>query len=586
ADAVPDAETDSDSDTLADADAALPCVLGAPCVLSAPPPTCVEGRCDAVGACVPAPIAGCCRDDAECALEPLTSACGVPRCVAGACREERSPGCCEAAADCDDGVASTTDACGPDTGLCTHCYVGGACPSSPPDLVADFDAAGSSLALLGFPTADNAPSDGVAWRLSSRRAVSPPSAAWVGRADCPSYYTGAVDAACAPVDPAAQDAGRVAVTLRTPRISLGDAGPPSVASFWLFSDVEPYRGAAAEPDVLRVFVDSEVDGVTWEIGSSLGVGKSTGGAWRLVALDLAPWRGRIIRLRFELDTLDGQDNDHEGVYVDDLRVGPTCAAGGCCTADTDCAAAGPEGDACRLSRCVPTSNGAGRVCVDGPRAPGAACTACALDPDCADDDPCTLDRCGLDGRCVHEPFCCLRVDYLATGFEGSLGGWWSSPLAGSALWQLRPGAGFGAGDAAWFGVPGEDDYDAGEPVAGTLTSPPIALPADPPGDGGLEVAFALRLDTEWSDAPYDNPGGLDRLRLDVLTPSAPPRTLWTSDAIGGTTRGAWTVVAVPLDAFAGATVQLQLAFDSVDAERNDYGGAYVDDVAVRTRCAP
>ncbi len=556
------------------------CVAGERCELGVTPSACTEGRCNTHGTCVAAPIPGCCLQDDGCAWLVPTSPCQARACVERTCALVPRPGCCVADADCDDATPCTEDRCGEATGLCTSCPVGCACGAAPL-LNEPFD--GDSLAALGFTVQDGGGAGAVTWSLSTARAVRPPGAAYLGDPSCATYYNGALDGSCVPVDPFAQDASRVSLSLRSPAFTLPEQGAGHLATFWIWSEVEPFVGGGpAEPDVLRVFVVSLDDGLEWEVASSLDVGKRTAGGWRLVALDLAPWRGRAARLRFDFDTLDGQANDFEGIYLDDLRVAESCTAGGCCETDADCAGGAP--DACTTARCVTLTSGAGRFCAEVPATPGAPCTPCEGDAGCEDGDACTTDTC-VDGGCRHDAYCCLALSAVTAGFDDAdLDGWAASALdEGGAAWSSAGTHAFEGDGAAWFGVTGGGDYDTGAAVAGSLTSPPLTVPTPPPSGQGAEVAFALWLSTEWDGAPYANPAGLDRLALSVVV-GATEVEIWSSDQVGGTTGGAWLPVAAPLDPWIGLDVQLRFTFDSVDGNANAFEGPWIDALQVRSSC--
>lgn len=133
------------------------------------------------------------------------------------------------------------------------------------------------------------------------------------------------------------------------------------------------------------------------------------------------------------DVPDGAADD--GGSDPDADAGGGADGGVCaCHEDDDCAALVPEGDVCRVARCIAcqcvarrapipcttheeclslqtrcrSAGCAGGVCltVDRPHCE----TACAVDADCADGDPCTEDACvppaepaepGAAGECTH-----------------------------------------------------------------------------------------------------------------------------------------------------------------------------------------
>jgi hypothetical protein len=556
------------------------CPEGSLCGMETPE-TCFEGRCNSLGDCIVAPIAGCCEEDAECAAMIPQTACDTFRCIQSSCVAMTRPGCCSGTVDCEDATACTTDVCrsGPG-GQCTHCPVDCECPDAEALHAAYFD--GPSLPSEGFGINDQQ-ADSVSWRLSSRRAISAPTSAWLGHSVCPTYFSGTLGFDCQPSTESGIDSGPVRAELVGPAIALPESPGGYIASFWLWSDVEVLgAGGADERDVLTVMVHDLLADISWPVTSSLAVGKSTGGGWQQLALDLSPWRGSTISLRFSFDTLDGYDNHHEGVYLDDLRIQPRCLSG-CCDVDADCPA-GAGSDACLARRCVTLADGAGGTCLEVPSLPGATCVACASDAACADEDPCTDDLCGLDGVCEHASFCCLEVSAYASGFEGGLASWYVSddqPLD-SVGWTTSEESATEGVWAAWLGDPMTGTYATGGPVRGTLQTTHIQLPEAQLGE--VAVRFALNLSTEWDGFPYDNPSGIDRLSLEVVASGQELVEIWSSDAVSGSTGGVWTEVVVSLQAWTGQSVQLRFVFDSGDGDLNDYSGPRIDDLRVGQVC--
>ena len=572
------------TDTLEDAPdtqtvdtAPLPCPAGTPCTLFGWVPPCYEGRCSAAEVCVPTRIADCCVNDSDCIPPATTPACQTSRCVNRTCGLAVEPGCCTDDTSCDDGLAATTDRCLP-SARCEHCAP--AC-ESPPVLERRFDGP-EPLNALGFIVLDPQPNDRVTWQRATARSASGEGAVYLGDPRCRTYYAGALNAACAPVSAEGQDSQRVSPTLLSPYVIL-PWDVPTVASFLVFSDVEPPLGRGdAEPDVLRVLVES-VNIPIWRVASTLELGKSTG--WTPVVVDLAPWRGQPVRLRFEFDTLDGQNNLHEGVWLDELVIAPSCANGGCCHTDLDCTAT----STCGASRCLETAQGSGRVCVEVPRTLGAPCTTCLADLQCDDLDPCTTDRCvgagPTPGRCEHTAFCCLERDLLTADFETSL-----HPLApdgpdlpetGAVRWHVRDGS-------AAFSDPLSGTYETASDgrARGSLIGPPVLLPERLNERQTIRLDLTLALSTEWDLSPpgtFDNPAGLDRLTVELLD-GALVRPLWTSDTIEGTTRGEALRLSLDLTPWRGRAVSLRFTFDTGDGASNAFSGPRLDDLRVRVVC--
>ena len=309
----------------AEDDVVDPCPQGTPCQLPTPL-VCMYGSCDASGLCVPTLLPGCCTQQSDCDGIVPVHPCDDILCQSGVCTAERRPGCCADVSECDDGYACTADACSHVGGACSHCPVDCACPAATSVFETGFD--GESMLALSLTVSDEQPSDDITWQVDDQRWVRPPSSAYAGDPTCRTYFSGTLGADCQPV---ASNAQKVRVSFFTPTTPLPDVPGGHVALFWVLSAVEPPEtGTLGEADVLVVTVEEPNTGGSSPILSTLDVGKSTSGAWRLLAADLSPWAGQPILLRFTFDTLDGTDNHHEGVYVDELAIVPRCLGGCCC----------------------------------------------------------------------------------------------------------------------------------------------------------------------------------------------------------------------------------------------------------------
>ncbi len=538
---------------------------------------CDEGRCSAQGVCVVQAKPGCCLQDADCAGQAPGGTCQAVRCVSNQCTSVPRPGCCLADEDCADDVACSTDTCS-DAGRCVHCPADCACPAQPYPLALGFDA-GGTLGQLGLFQVDYKAGDGVAWQIDTHRAARGAGALYLGNPACRTYYNGKLGPDCQPT-PGATDSSQVRIDLYGPVLSLPVTSAGHVGLVWVWADVEPPSPAVPTADALQIFAQDLLTGFEWPLAATTAFGKSTWGAWRLLAFDLSPWRGATMRLRFAFDTLDGQDNHREGVYLDELTVVDRCQ-GGCCQVDADCVGT-PLPDACSEARCVTLDDGAGRVCAAVPKTPGVACSPCVSDDDCADANPCTTDACAPDGRCLHQAFCCFEVDLLADGFESGLDAWFLEGGEGAAGWQSLGGDAWEGQLVAAFVNPQTGTYGPGA-SAGAVRSAVVGLPPAPTDEGQLELAFRLRLDTEWDGLLYDNPLGVDRLAVDVISGGLSDE-VWSSDELMGTTAGQWTLVTVPLEAWAGQAVQVRFRFDTVDDAANDFAGPRLDDVRIRRGC--
>ncbi len=141
-------------------------------------------------------------------------------------------------------------------------------------------------------------------------------------------------------------------------------------------------------------------------------------------------------------------------------------------------------------------------------------------------------------------------------------------------WNFSKVRSMSGGTSLYFGDPAKSTYNNNKQVGGTATLPGVQVPNKP----GLlpKLNFWLWLSTEQL-------AGDDLLTVRVLNGDTPTK-VWTSDAIGGTTGGAWQRISIELKDFIGQTVQFQFAFETKDGTANAFEGAYLDDVAIGTGC--
>jgi hypothetical protein len=542
---------------------------------------CDEARCNENNECVATPIPGCCTKDLNCETLDGLGPCETVRCVANECTVTAVPGCCVEHTDCATTLPCAIGECN-EFNRCTYCPADCNCTSKPPTISKSMD--GATLAETGFSSTDYAGLDDVRWQPSEYRYFKEPSSLYLGNPTCKTYYTGLLDENCQVAD-GGLGASQVRLMLYSPVFNLkyspGDAGTAAV--FWIWSDVEPNLGlGTVEPDVLRVYVDM-LDGSTlkWPVASSLDVGKHTQGEWRPIAVDLTPFSGTIFRLRMEFDTFDGQLNSYEGIYLDEFQLVDKCQHG-CCIEDADCPI---EPDPCLKPRCVPMVGGTESICVSVPKNIGEPCSNCTADGQCDDGNPCTSNTCLPEGVCKTEAFCCFEQTIFFEDFEDQLAKWSSTQEDADVFWQVS-GTTFMSPDfSLWFGNLTTGTYEGADSVSGMITSTTIFIPSKYPDGAQPAVTFWLNLDTEWSGVFYDNPGGIDRLALTIVS-SGKETELWSSDAINGTTQGEWLQFSASLTPFVGSTVSFRWSFQSVDGSANHYSGAQIDDFRVLRSCAP
>jgi len=152
---------------------------------------------------------------------------------------------------------------------------------------------------------------------------------------------------------------------------------------------------------------------------------------------------------------------------------------------------------------------------------------------------------------------------LQTDFGAALPVGWSA----TGQWHMSSScapAGTACAGTQWayYGQDAGCTFDTGVSNAGTLSSPPIALPAVPVG-GSIALSFCSALITE-------NLSGYDKAEVLVNGNSV---ALLSDSA-------SWTTVNTDLTAFAGQSVTLGFRFDTVDGAFNTFRGWHVDNLKI------
>ena len=209
---------------------------------------------------------------------------------------------------------------------------------------------------------------------------------------------------------------------------------------------------------------------------------------------------------------------------------------------------------------------------------------CQKDKDCDDGEAiCTVDTC-VDQFCSHAftsaPGCCLPMMIKEDMDTAAAFQWSSGGSSANAKWQWsdkKPHTGAGG---YWYGNAATGDFSDGNSATnGTITSPPIDLPAN----NTYEFSLWVWLDTE-TGPPYDELTLSANVDGQILA-------LWTKhkDQINGVDvwkMQTWYQVKANLSAFAGKTVVLSLRFDTIDSVGNGGQGVYVDELRLVRSCAP
>jgi hypothetical protein len=177
----------------------------------------------------------------------------------------------------------------------------------------------SQGSLQGFQLeSDSNMADGVGWMGVLLPALSTPGALHYGSQNG-TYATGA-----------ANNASILSGAFILPSTTI------SRLSFWLYLDNEFSNGVGSkEWDHLTVTafrVDKPAEKlVLWDSAGGEPAwwmevdGTPVGPQWTQVKnLDLTPFKGRTVRLRFSFDTLDEDANAYMGAYLDDIKIITTC----------------------------------------------------------------------------------------------------------------------------------------------------------------------------------------------------------------------------------------------------------------------
>jgi len=142
--------------------------------------------------------------------------------------------------------------------------------------------------------------------------------------------------------------GAVRGELRFPDIMLSGA-TYSALSFVVWMDVPTVSPDPAGADYLSVVVEME-DGSK----ATLAVLPEPGQEAKqcsLLSIDLlSPYVGQVESVSLVFDTGNGIDNNHEGLYVDDIRLVEYGCYG--CVSDVGC----DDGDDCTSDHCLPFLN--------------------------------------------------------------------------------------------------------------------------------------------------------------------------------------------------------------------------------------
>ena len=346
---------------------------------------CTQDICDN-GQCEHFPIPGCgqeCVDGFDCFDG---EECTEDLCLGGQCEHPQIPGCgeqCQTDDQCNDFLDCTQDFCAGavchhelDPG-CLNCKTGTAYSTS-----FSPDAAGQ----VPLPWTMSGTNNGVGWHIGAfPQAFSAPGALYYGNPETMSY------------DSQNGSSG----TATSPGIILGEAADQILLTFMVALHIEGTGGF----DQLKLEVvngQGEAEEL-WNKSSYQGAFNALE-PWLLQTVNLTPWAGQAVQLRFSFDTVDGILNETTGVFVDDLNISQNCGDPQCANG-LDC----NDNDVCTQDTC---QNG---LCVN---TPDPDCQPpCTNDEQCQDNNPCTFNICMDSGACASAPVpnCCVNDNQCNDG---------------------------------------------------------------------------------------------------------------------------------------------------------------------------
>ncbi len=339
-----------------------------------------------------------------------------------------------------------------------------------------------------------------------------------------------------------------------------------------------------------------------------------------LSMPLGKWAGKTVIVRFAFNTVTAANNLTSGIalsglylYATACDINAACANtqgsftctcnsgyqgdGKTCSDFNECAVNNGGCDAnaqCTNSvgsfscACKPYFQGDGKTCSDineclanngGCGAPTAySCVNnVGAAPTCVDVNECSAGTaiCDAAANCVNTPGsyqCVCKAGYSGDGksctdinecasamlpvdFSAGLNGWTTTSSSATVKWQALAGQ-------LYYGNAGAKNYDTpGLSNTGKLTSPAVVLAAS-----GNSFAFALKLDVEAK-------AGYDVFSVSILSGGV---TTLVADKTKMPASVSFANYNLSLDAWAGKSVQIVLAFDTVDATGNLTSGVTVD----------
>lgn len=239
-----------------------------------------------------------CKESGVCATKPTcddANPCTLDACDAvKGCVHTKTPGCCNANAECADGETKcTTDTCS--NGTCKHTATGAPGCCDPTLLDVTFE--DGKLDPLSVSNSSSQSK----WQATDKGLVHGGKwAAYYGNLAKKTY-----------------DDGDTSGTLTTGNLTI-PTNATTKLKFWLYLDVE--SELKHDQFTVKVFPSGGTTAVLWTKGQ-VGWKSDT---WQPWALDLTAWAGKSVKVEFMFDTVDDKENGGEGVYLDDVYLERSC----------------------------------------------------------------------------------------------------------------------------------------------------------------------------------------------------------------------------------------------------------------------
>lgn len=158
--------------------------------------------------------------------------------------------------------------------------------------------------------------------------------------------------------------------------------------------------------------------------------------------------------------------------------------------------------------------------------------------------------------------------------DGTTQGWVIDNTAGSGngLWNINAGRSVSPSFSLHYGTGIGGNYNTGTTNSGTVTSPPFTVPSV----GGF-LTFEI-----WREVEVFGSGTWDEFSASIL----PSGTVEYAVSRDGGTGGLFEPISIDLGVYAGSTIQVVFAFDTGDANFNNFEGIWVDNVSIPCENVP